>query len=39
MILMSTEAIDREGVQPLSQLHDLNSILRQMPPSGLTFGW
>lgn len=39
MMLISTELMDSEGVQPFSQEHDLNSKLRQMPPSLLIFGW
>jgi len=36
MMLISTALMDSEGVQPLSQEHDLNSILKQMPPSSFT---
>jgi hypothetical protein len=39
MMLMSTALMDSDGVQPFSHEHDLNSKLRQMPPSLLTLGW
>lgn len=39
MMLMSSALMESEGVQPLSKEQDLNSMLRQMPPSLFTLGW